>query len=87
MRPETDTIYEQPSISIKWVRDRTPKEASERDTNIHYPRRLVEFPKMKIGLNLAPGDIKKKRVSTFDLGKAVGLLMQSNQFCAKYRNK
>ena len=34
---------------------------------------------MKIVINLAPGDIKKKG-SNFDLGMAIGLLMRSTQF-------
>lgn len=75
---ETDTIYGQPSISIIGLGDRAIKEASERiqAAIIHEG---YEFPKMKIVINLAPGDIKKKG-SHFDLGMAVGLLMQSNQF-------
>ena len=75
---ETDTIYGQPSISIIGLGDRAIKEASERiqAAIIH---ECYEFPKMKIVINLAPGDIKKKGFH-FDLGMAVGLLMQSNQF-------
>lgn len=56
---ETDTIYGQPSISIIGLGDRAIKEASERiqAAIIHEG---YEFPKMKIVINLAPGDIKKK---------------------------
>lgn len=74
---ETDTIYGQPSISIIGLGDRAIKEASERiqAAIIHEG---YEFPKMKIVINLAPGDIKKKG-SHFDLGMALGLLLQSNQ--------
>jgi magnesium chelatase family protein len=75
---ETDTIYGQPSISIIGLGDRAIKEASERiqAAIIHEG---YEFPKMKIVINLAPGDIKKKG-SNFDLGMAIGLLMRSTQF-------
>jgi magnesium chelatase family protein len=75
---ETDTIYGQPSISIIGLGDRAIKEASERiqAAIIHEG---YEFPKMKIVINLAPGDIKKKG-SNFDLGMAIGLLMRSAQF-------
>ncbi|SKC57359.1 YifB family Mg chelatase-like AAA ATPase [Maledivibacter halophilus] len=78
---ETDTIYGQPSISIIGLGDRAIKEASERiqAAIIHEG---YEFPKMKIVINLAPGDIKKKG-SHFDLGMAVGLLLQSKQFAHK----
>ncbi len=74
---ETDTIYGQPSISIIGLGDRAIKEASERiQAAIIHTK--YEFPKMKIVVNLAPGDIKK-RGSHFDLGMAIGLLLQSNQ--------
>lgn len=75
---ETDTIYGQPSISIIGLGDRAIKEASERiqAAIIHEG---YEFPKMKIVINLAPGDVKKKG-SHFDLGMAIGLLLRSNQF-------
>lgn len=75
---ETDTIYGQPSISIIGLGDRAIKEASER---IHAAiiHEGYEFPKMKIVINLAPGDIKKKG-SHFDLGMAIGLLLRSKQF-------
>ena len=77
---ETDTLYGQPSISIIGLGDRAVKEASERiQAAIIHTR--YEFPKMKIVVNLAPGDIKK-RGSHFDLAMALGLLLQSNQFIA-----
>ena len=74
---ETDTLYGQPSISIIGLGDRAIKESSERiqAAIIHTG---YEFPKMKIVINLAPGDIKK-RGSHFDLGMAIGLLLQSKQ--------
>lgn len=78
---ETDTIYGQPSVSIIGLGDRAIKEASERiQAAIIY--KGYEFPKMKIVINLAPGDIKK-RGSHFDLGMAIGLLIQSNQIVPK----
>lgn len=74
---ETDTLYGKPSISIIGLGDRAIKESSERiqAAIIHTG---YEFPKMKIVVNLAPGDIKK-RGSHFDLGMAIGLLLQSKQ--------
>ena len=53
---ETDTLYGQPSISIIGLGDRAIKESSERiqAAIIHTG---YEFPKMKIVVNLAPGDI------------------------------
>jgi len=75
---ETDTIYGQPSISIIGLGDRAIKEASDRiqAAIIHND---YEFPKMKIVINLAPCDIKKKGAH-FDLGMAVGLLIQSGKY-------
>lgn len=74
---ETDTIYGQPSISIIGLGDLAIKEASDRiqAAIIH---ENYDFPKMKIVINLAPGNIKKKG-SHFDLGMAIGLLLQSGQ--------
>jgi len=74
---ETDTIYGQPSVSIVGLGDASVKEAKERleaaIVHIKY-----EFPKMKIVINLSPGDIKKSG-SHFDLAMAIGLLIQSKQ--------
>lgn len=74
---ETDTLYGQPSISIIGLGDRAIKESSER-IQAAIIQAGYEFPKMKIVVNLAPGDIKK-RGSHFDLGMALGLLIQSKQ--------
>ena len=74
---ETDTIYGQPSISIIGLGDRAIKESSER-IQAAIIRKGYEFPKMKIIVNLAPSDIQK-RGSHFDLGVAIGLLIQSSQ--------
>lgn len=74
---ETDTIYGQPSINIIGLGDRAIKESSER-IQAAIICKGYEFPKMKIVINLAPGDIQK-RGSHFDLGMAIGLLIQSNQ--------
>lgn len=78
---ETDTIYGQPSVSIIGLGDRAIKEASER---IHAAiiSKGYDFPKMKIVINLAPGDIKKKG-SHFDLSMAIGLLLRSDQILLK----
>lgn len=78
---ETDTIYGQPSISIIGLGDRAVKESSER-IQVAIIHKKYEFPKMKIVINLAPGDVKK-RGSHFDLGMAIGLLLQSNQILPK----
>lgn len=74
---ETDTIYGQPSVSIIGLGDRAIKEASER-VQAALITKGYEFPKMKIVINLAPGDIKK-RGSHFDLAMAIGLLLRSEQ--------
>lgn len=74
---ETDTIYGQPSVNIVGLGDMSVKESRERlEAAIVHAK--YEFPKMKIVINLAPGDIKKKG-SHFDLGMAIGLLIKSNQ--------
>ncbi|MCB2293921.1 hypothetical protein LGK95_10350 [Clostridium algoriphilum] len=74
---ETDTIYGQPSVSIVGLGDASVKEAKERlEAAILYVK--YEFPRMKIVINLSPGDIKKSG-SHFDLAMAVGLLIQSKQ--------
>lgn len=78
---ETDTIYGQPSISVIGLGDRAIKESSER-IQAAIIRKGYEFPKMKIVINLAPSDIQKKG-SHFDLGMAIGLLIQSKQILAK----
>ncbi len=74
---ETDTIYGQPSINIVGLGDTTVKEAKERlEASIKNAK--YEFPKMKIVINLSPSD-RKKSGSHFDLGMAIGILMQSKQ--------
>ncbi|MFT8313984.1 MAG: YifB family Mg chelatase-like AAA ATPase [Clostridium sp.] len=74
---ETDTIYGQPSVSIVGLGDAAVKEARERlEASINHEK--YEFPKMRIVINLAPGDVKKSG-SHFDLAMAVGLLIKSNQ--------
>lgn len=74
---ETDTIYGQPSVSIVGLGDASVKEAKDRlEASIIHIK--YKFPKMKIVINLAPGDIKKSG-SHFDLAMAVGLLLQSEQ--------
>lgn len=74
---ETDTIFGQPSVTIVGLGDAAVKEAKERlQAAIIHSK--YEFPKMKIVINLAPGDVKKSG-SHFDLGMAIGLLIQSSQ--------
>lgn len=74
---EVDTLYGQPSLSIVGLGDQAIKESRERlEAAIIHCK--FEFPKMKILINLSPSDLKK-RGSHFDLGMAIGLLIQSNQ--------
>ncbi|GAB6179466.1 YifB family Mg chelatase-like AAA ATPase [Desulfotomaculum defluvii] len=74
---ETVTMYGQPSITIVGLGDTAIKESRQRlEAAINYVG--YEFPKMKIAINLAPGDIKKSG-SHFDLSMAVGLLVETNQ--------
>jgi len=66
---ETDTIYGQPSVSIVGLGDASVKEAKERlEAAIIHVK--YEFPRMKIVINLSPGDIKKSG-SHFDLAMAI----------------
>ncbi|MFA7468853.1 MAG: YifB family Mg chelatase-like AAA ATPase [Desulfotomaculaceae bacterium] len=74
---ETVTMYGQPSITIVGLGDAAIKESRQRlEAAINYAG--YEFPKMKIAINLAPGDIKKSG-SHFDLSMAVGLLIETSQ--------
>lgn len=74
---ETVTMYGQPSITIVGLGDTAIKESSQRlEASINYAG--YEFPKMKIAINLAPGDIKKSG-SHFDLSMAIGLLSETSQ--------
>ncbi|HCF70115.1 MAG TPA: magnesium chelatase, partial [Syntrophomonas sp.] len=66
-----------PSITIVGLGDTAIKESRQRlEAAINYAG--YEFPKMKIAINLAPGDIKKSG-SHFDLSMAVGLLVETSQ--------
>lgn len=82
---ETDTIYGQPSVSIVGLGDAAIKEARERlEAAINHES--YDFPKMKVVINLAPGDIKKSG-SHFDLGMAIGILLQTKQIWTRFANK
>mgnify|MGYP001048265676 FL=1 len=74
---ETDTLYGQPAISIVGLGDTAVKEARER-LQASLVSAKYEFPKMKIVINLAPGNIKKSGAH-FDFAWAIGLLQQSKQ--------
>jgi magnesium chelatase family protein len=78
---ETDLIYGQP-VHIVSLGDTAIKEARER-LQAAIVHSGYEFPKMKIVINLAPSDIKK-RGSHFDLAMAIGLLAQSEQLRVVY---
>lgn len=74
---ESDTIYGQPSVTIVGLGDAAIKEARQRlEAAINHEK--FDFPKMKVVINLAPGDIKKSG-SHFDLGMAIGILIQTKQ--------
>lgn len=82
---ETDTMYGQPSVSIVGLGDAAIKEARERlEAAINHEK--YEFPKMKVVINLAPGDIKKSG-SHFDLGMAIGVLLQTGQIIVEEIDK
>lgn len=74
---EVDTLYGQPSLSIVGLGDQAVKESRERLEAAIINSKL-EFPKMKIVINLSPSDLKK-RGSHFDLGMTIGLLIRSEQ--------
>ncbi|MFO7951190.1 MAG: YifB family Mg chelatase-like AAA ATPase [Bacillota bacterium] len=74
---ETKTISGKPSITIVGLGDTAIKEARER-LQAALNEAEFEFPKMKIVINLAPGNIKKSG-SHFDLAMALGLLVQTDQ--------
>lgn len=81
---ETDTIYGQPSVSIVGLGDASVKESRERlEASINHEK--YDFPKMKVVINLAPCDMKKSG-SHFDLGMAVGILLQTNQIVCEEIN-
>lgn len=82
---ETDTIYGQPSVSIVGLGDAAVKESRERlEAAINHVK--YEFPKMKVVINLAPCDIKKSG-SHFDLGMAIGILIQTKQINVEEINR
>nr|WP_307990923.1 YifB family Mg chelatase-like AAA ATPase [uncultured Niameybacter sp.] len=82
---EVDTLYGQPSLSIVGLADQAVKESRERLEAAIINSKL-EFPKMKIVINLSPSDLKK-RGSHFDLGMAIGLLIRSEQLNASEIDK
>lgn len=77
---EAEIIYGQPSASIVGLGDAAVKEAKERLQAAL--SQGFKFPKMKVVINLAPGDIKKSG-SHFDLAMAVSLLICSEQLEAE----
>jgi len=78
---ETNTVFGQPLIIIIGLGDQSIKEANERIQAAIVHEGFV-VPKMRIVINLAPGDIKKKG-SHFDLGMAIGLLKQCGQIMSQ----
>ena len=78
---EIDTLAGMPSICIVGMGDTAIKESRER-LEAAIINTKFEFPRLKIVINLSPSDIKK-RGSHFDLGMAIGLLLQTRQIRAK----
>jgi magnesium chelatase family protein len=74
---ETDIIFGKPSFSIVGLGDAAIREATQRIESAIINSKF-EFPKIKILINLAPGNIKKSGTH-FDLPMAIGLLLQSKQ--------
>ncbi|MCR4697224.1 MAG: hypothetical protein K5654_07905 [Lachnospiraceae bacterium] len=74
---ETSLIQGKASISIIGLGDTAIKEAAERIRSA-LSAYSFDYPQLKIIINLAPGDFKK-RGSHYDLAMAVGLLQASNQ--------
>jgi len=74
---ETTNMPGIPSITVVGLGDTAIKEARQR-VEAALQSSGFEFPKLKIVINLAPGDIKKSG-SHFDLPMAVGLLEESGQ--------
>lgn len=74
---EVDLIYGQPSVTIVGLGDMAIKEARER-LQAAMVQAGYEFPKIKVVINLAPSDMKK-RGTHYDLAMAIGLLDQSEQ--------
>lgn len=78
---EIDTLAGMPSICIVGMGDTAIKESRER-LEAAIINTKFEFPRLKIVINLSPSDIKK-RGSHFDLGMAIGLLLQTRQIRAE----
>ncbi len=74
---ETSTQYGKPQLMIIGLGDQAVREASERIQSAIEVSGL-KVPKMKIVINLAPGDLRKQG-SHFELGMAIGLLKQTQQ--------
>ncbi|MDD2421984.1 MAG: YifB family Mg chelatase-like AAA ATPase [Heliobacteriaceae bacterium] len=74
---ETKNMPGVPSITVVGLGDTAVKEARQR-VEAALQASGFQFPKLKIVINLAPGDVKKSG-SHFDLPMAVGLLAESNQ--------
>lgn len=74
---ETDIIHGLPSVSIVGLGDTAVKESRERITSA-IASAGFNFPMLKLVINLAPSDIKK-RGTHFDLAMAIGILTRSNQ--------
>lgn len=78
---ETKTLDGQPSISVIGLGDQAVKEASER-VQAAIDETGYVFPKKRVIISLAPGDIKKSG-SHFDLAMAIGILQQNEDIAAK----
>ncbi len=78
---EATLLEGQPGLSIIGLGDQAVKEAGDRIQAAIYSSGYY-FPKKKIIVNLAPGDIRKSG-SHFDLGMALSILQESETIGAK----
>ena len=75
---ETHIMHGQSSVSIVGLGDASIKESKER-LEASIDNEKYDFPNKKIVINLAPCDMKKSG-SHFDLGMAIGILLETKQF-------
>jgi len=74
---EIDIVNALPSISFSGMGDIAIRESKDRIYSA-IKNSNFNFPRKKIIINLAPSDLRKKG-TTFDLGIAIGILINSNQ--------
>ncbi|NDL67841.1 YifB family Mg chelatase-like AAA ATPase [Clostridiales bacterium F-3ap] len=78
---QAKAVFGKPSLTIIGMGDKAIREAGERIYGaIHHAE--LEVPKMKVVVNLAPGNVRKKG-SHFDLAIAVAILHQCGQVASE----